>query len=277
METVSIIIPANNDKYLNLTIADLKSKAGGSIEIIVVLDGADAERLEGVTYIYFPQNKGMRYAINAGVAIAKGKYIMKIDAHCIVAPGFDLQLIKDHQDNWIQIPRRYKLMQLDWTVNFTDWIDYEYYIFPPKYPTTSLHGFRWYQRANERKDVLLDDTLTFQGSFWFMTRTHWDRNNFMQDEGYNQLHAQEAAYLGNTTWFTGGRVVVNKNTWYAHWHKKKQDGRGYHMNDVLRRECYKYSYKHWVTDNKENFIKLVEKFWPLPNWPANWQERLWKN
>lgn len=274
----SIIIPSRNEKYLDVTVKDLMIKARGDIEIIVVVEGKPfPEQIEGVQYIIHPEPIGMKYSINEGVAMSKGKYIMKIDAHCIVAPGFDMQLREDHQDNWIQIPRRYKLIESEWKPNFEDFIDYEYYVFPPKYPTTSLHGFRWRERSDERKDILIDDTLTFQGSFWFMTRKHWDKHEFMTDEGYNQLHAQEAAYIGNTTWMAGGRVVVNKKTWYAHLYKTRQAGRGYHMDDIKRRECYKYSYKHWVIDNKKGFIELIEKFWPIPGWPIDFRQRLWKN
>lgn len=272
---LSIIIPARNEKYLDKTVKDILAKAKGEVEVIVVLDGADANRLEGVKYIYHPEAIGMKYSINEAVAISSGEYLMKLDAHCIVAPGFDLQLITDHQPNWIQIPRRHPVLEDAWLPNLESWIDYEYWIWPPRYPNTSLHGFRWPQRGEERKDILIDDTLTFQGSCWFMTKDWWNKMDFMNDEGYNQLHAQEAAYIGTATWMAGGRVVVNKKTWYAHLFKSKQAGRGYHMDEPKRRACYKYSYKKWVTDNKEGFIKLIEKFWPLPNWPDDWKDQLW--
>lgn len=275
MEKLSIIIPARNEPHLNRTIEDLKKKSDGDIEIIAVLDGHDADRIDGVKYIYHREPIGMKYAINSGAEIATGKYIMKLDAHCIVGPEFDLQLKKDHQPNWIQIPRRCKLLSDIWKADLNNYIDYEYWIWPPKYPRASLHGFRWKERQKENAHIPIDDTLTFQGSFWFMTRDWWDKCDFMNDEGYNELHAQEAAYLGNTTWLKGGRVVTNKNTWYAHWHKKRQDGRGYHINERLRRKCYQYSYNHWVHENKDFFVNLIEKFWPLPNWPENWKEKLY--
>lgn len=276
MEPVSIIIPSRNEKHLNRTILDIQTKATGSIEIIVVVEGQPVPLpIPDVIYIYNPEAIGMKYAINQAAAIAKGKYLMKIDAHCIVAPGFDRQLIADHQPDWIQVPRRYSLLEKEWRSDFNDPIDYEYYVFPLKYPFPSLHGLRWKERSIERKDILIDDILTFQGSFWFMTRDHWNKHDFMHDEGYNELHAQEAAYLGNATWLSGGRVVVNKKTWYSHLYKTKEIGRGYRMNTEAQRECYKYSYKHWVQDNKEGFIALIERFWPVPGWPVNWKERLW--
>lgn len=270
---VSIIIPSRKEQYLNRTIKDLQAKAKGEIEIIVVLEGEDDERLPGVKYIHNTTPAGMKYAINQAVKLATGNYLMKIDGHCIVSEGFDTQLIKDHQENWIQVPRRYKLIEATWEPNFNEFIDYEYWIWPFKYPYPSLHGFRWLERTQEKKDVLIDEILTFQGSFWFMTRAWWDKCDFMHDEGYNELHSQEAAYLGNTTYKNGGKVMVNKNVWYCHRHGK----RGYNINDVRRDACYKYSYQHWVTENKEFFINLIEKFAPLPGWPVNWREKLWKN
>lgn len=271
---ISIIIPARYEKYLNRTIEDVRSKATTEIEIIVVLDGYDTDRIDGVTYIHNPKPIGMKYGINKAAEVAKGNYIMKLDAHCIVAPGFDKQLLEDHQNNWIQIPRRYKLDEEKWEPITSELpIDYEYWIWPFKFPYPSLHGFRWMERGEKRKKFMIDDTLTFQGSFWFMAREWWDKCDFMHDEGYNELHSQEAAYLGNTTWMNGGRVVVNKNTWYCHLHGK----RGYNINNPNRDKCYIYSYKHWVTDNKDGFIKLIEKFTPIPSWPENWKEKLWKN
>lgn len=270
---LSIIIPAREESDLNRTIKDLQAKAKREIEIIVILEGSDDERLPGVKYIHNPTAIGMKYAINQGVKIATGEYLMKIDGHCIVSEGFDTQLIKDHQPNWIQIPRRYKLNNEEWKPNFDEFFDYEYWIWPYKFKPTSLHGFKWHQRTKDRLDIKIDDTLTFQGSFWFMTRQWWDKCDFMNDEGYNELHAQEAVYLGNTTWANGGRVVTNKNVWYCHRHAK----RGYGIDTRRREQCYIYAYKHWVLDDKEGFIKLIEKFWPLPNWPKNWKELLWTN
>lgn len=273
-DLISIIMPSRNEKNLNRTIKDLQAKAEGKIEIIVILEEKDEVRLEGVKYIHNPTPAGMKYAINQGVKLATGNYLMKIDGHCIVSPGFDKQLIKDHQPNWIQVPRRYKLNAEKWEPMFDEEpIDYEYWIWPFKFPYPSLHGFRWYERGAKRKDIMIDDILTFQGSFWFMTRAWWDECDFMHDEGYNELHSQEAAYLGNTTWEKGGRVVVNKNVWYCHAHLK----RGYGINNKKRDECYKYSFKHWVLDNPEFFKNLIKKFEPLPGWPKEWGEKLWKS
>lgn len=265
---LSIVIPTKNEKYLDNTIKDILAKARGEIEVIVVLDGYNPTRLDGVKYIYHETSVGMREAINSGMAEAKGEYIMKIDAHCIVDEGFDLKLIEVHQPNWVQIPRRYKLDGEKWQRK-DEYVDYEHFVFPLKYHPPSLHGFKSPERQEARKDVMLDDTMTFQGSCYFMTRAYWEEMKFLKDERYGTLPAQEATYIGNSVWLSGGRVVVNKNTWYAHYHKTKEEGRGYHMSIDKQRQCYAFSYNHWVNDNREGFKKLVEKF------NLNW-DKLWK-
>ncbi|MCX6704106.1 MAG: glycosyltransferase, partial [Candidatus Woesebacteria bacterium] len=94
MPNVSIIIPSRNETYLLKTIESVLSAAKGEIEVIAVLDGywVDAPiESPKVTYVHIGSSKGMRNAINSGVAMARGKYILKCDAHCMFAPGFDVE------------------------------------------------------------------------------------------------------------------------------------------------------------------------------------------
>lgn len=281
---VSVIIPSRNEIFLQKTIEDVLAKAEGDIEIITVLDGywpdpqlTDDNRL---IILHHGQSMGMRAAINAAAAIAKGEYLMKCDAHCIFAPGFDKVLAADCEDNWVVIPRRYRLDTKNWSAitptQEEPAVDYEHLIYPGKYNPVSLHGFRWDERTRERKDILIDDNLTFQGSCWFMKKTHFKKHGFETIAGYNGLPQQEAEEISLTTWLSGGRVVTNKKTWYAHLHKGSEYGRGYFINKGETQDCYKFSYNHWVLENKDGFIKLIEKFWPIPDWPNNWKEKLYK-
>lgn len=275
---LSIIIPSKNEKYLERTIADLLDKARGDIEIIVVLDGYNPPERNTdprVTYIHHETSVGMREGINSGVAASKGEYLMKIDAHCIVAEGFDIQLIKDHQPDWVQVPRRHKLDEANWCRK-TECVDYEHFVYPTKYDPPSLHGFRSENRQKERADIPIDEMLTFQGSCYFITRAYWDKLGLLKDERYGTLPAQEATYIGNTVWTSGGKVMTNKNTWYAHWFKGKENGRGYFMDRGLQRDCYAFSYNYWVNERKEDFIKLIERFEPIQGWPSTWREKLFE-
>lgn len=278
---VSIIIPSKNEQYLEKTIRSVLENATGEIEVLPVLDGYEppAEEIVNDPRVrYLRVNSiGMRAAISTAAAAAKGEYLMKLDAHCLVAKGFDEALKADCQENWVVIPRRYRLDPDNWCIEQgKEPVDYEHFIYPRKYRPVSLHGYRWDERAKARKDLLIDDTLTFQGSCWFMPKNHFMRNGFLQIKGYNGLPQQEAEEIGLTTWIGGGRVVTNKKTWYAHLFKGKRFGRGYFLSLQQTRDCYAYSYNHWVNENKEGFIKVIDHFWPIPGWPNDWKDRLWR-
>src|SRR3989344_8740221 len=126
MGTVSVIIPSRNERFLNQTIFDIQKKFRGDYEIIVTLDGAWEEPVEGVRYIYNKESKGMRTAINQAVAIAIGKYIMKLDAHCMVDEGIDEKLKAAHQENWVQTPRRKRFDHNKWELTDIESPDIDY-------------------------------------------------------------------------------------------------------------------------------------------------------
>jgi glycosyltransferase involved in cell wall biosynthesis len=284
---ISIVIPSKNEKFLRQTILDILDKATGDIEIFPVLDGyniPDEEAVQDprVHYILLEPKpySQKRLAINSVVNFySHGEYVMSVDAHCMFAKGFDEQLVKDHQPNWVQIPRRHRLDAENWALqpqgDDRPPIDYEYIMFNPLLKTDEgMHGFKWDERTLARQDIMIDDTLTFQGSCWFMTKKWFQERGFM-DERY-QGWGQEAEEISFETWKNGGRVVTNKNTWYAHLHKGKKYGRMYFLSKDENRKSYEYSYDLWINKNKDFFISLIERFMPLPGWPSDWKEQIWK-
>ena len=271
---LSILIPSFDEPYLQATIDSLKTNAVGEIEIIPVLDRV-------------PFNFGMRYCINKGLAQAKGEYIMKVDAHCSFAPGFDKVLIDSCQENWLMIPRRYSLDEVNWTKNETRPIrDYHFLSYPFGHEsnyTVGIFSWDWLARGKARSDPKynIDDTMTFQGSCWLANRKY-----FMQHVGllngrkkFYGKFAAEQLEIGLKYWLNDGEVKVNKNTWYAHLHKGERYGRMYWMSRTENRESYKYAYKHWIIDNNDFIISLFEKFnqdLMMPGWPKDFKEKLWK-
>ncbi len=282
---LTVVIPSKTEKFLQKTILDVLEKATGEIEILPILDGYEPPKEEIVTdprvrYIRLPAQpySQKRHGINLAVSQAKGKYVMSLDAHCMMAKGFDTQLAKDHKPNWVQIPRRNRLDAENWALqpqsDTRPPIDYEYIMFPPLLNDHAIHGFKWDERTYAREKFPLDDTIQFQGSCWFMTKKWFEKMGFMQVEGYTGW-GQEAEEISLTTWKNGGRVVTNKNTWYAHLHKGPVYGRMYHLSRDENRRSYAYSYNKWMVENKDFFIGLVEKFPLMPGWPSDWKERLW--
>ncbi len=221
---LSVVIPSYKDPLLNKTVDSLlkNSRLGEEMEIVVVLDGytppepmLDDSR---VSVFKIEKNKGMRNAINAGVAVSKGKYIMKTDEHCMFGEGFDVKLLADIEDDWVVIPRRYKLDVDKWIICEDDKepIDYEKLIINR---TDKIGGMPWTSRTVERKHILMDEDLVFQGSCWVMSRKHFDWLGGLSEVGYGTF-AQEPIEIALKTWLGGGKVMVNKKTWYAHKHRK---------------------------------------------------------
>lgn len=269
---VSIVIPSRNEKYLQQTIQDLLSGAKGNIELIAVIDGywpninefVDDKR---VTYIHFDPARGMRNAINSAVLISKGEYLLKSDAHCKFEKGYDEILKQECKDDWIVVPRRFALNPVTWMVTPN-----------PKYPidymylSPDLHGEVWSEKNRNvnLEEIKIDNLMSSQGSCWFMKRSYYDYLELLDEENYGTFY-NEFQEIGLKCWLSGGRIVVNKNTWYAHWHKPSDVGRGYSLDKGQKEKAVKMV-RRWV-DEKKVWHKqihsvgwLVERFKPVPGW-----------
>lgn len=282
MAKVSVIIPARNERFLSQTIADLLAH-GGDIEVIAILDGywpdppiPDQPRL---TLVHFAQPRGMRAGINFAASIARGQYLMKCDAHCLFGEGYDEILQADCADNWIVIPRRYSLDAENWCCAPKEPIDAMHYFYPYAHPDDlGLHGRPWMQRARERKDHLIDEDMTFQGSCWFMHRDHWNRVGPMDERGYETFMG-EPQEIGFKTQLGPwqGAIMRNKKAYYAHLHKGKTYGRMYSMSQSERVRGNAYSFDFWWnnrwTERVRDLEWLIDRFWPVPGWPEDWKER----
>jgi hypothetical protein len=222
----------------------------------------------------------MRNAINSGAAIARGDVLMKCDAHCMFAEGFDEVIDSELQDNQIMIPRRKRLDAEKWAIQDVGKPDIDaHYMSSPltNLDGFSMHGCIWKEYDAKRLDILVDETPSFQGSFWAMRRSHWDRLGGMSEEGYGGF-TQEPTEIGMKTWLGGGQVLVNKKTWYAHLHKGKKYGRGYRQDrsEILR--GHEWSARYWMNDKWEGRVHDFEWFvdkWDMPTWTADWKTK-WK-
>lgn len=309
---LSIIIPDRNGQpYLQKTIDDLLSKAKGDIEIIVVCDGTwpnpslkNSSRVIVVHQGTHFDNPGMRAAINKGMSVANGEYVMKIDEHCMVDEGFDLKLIADYKEGDVVIPRRYRLMADEEPWRLEEYliasdgqvvaddlhfkhirppVDYMYLAYPFERAfdkTAGLHGDKWDQRTKEKMDIPIDETMTMQGSCYFMSKAHWQNIIGELDEENYGTFTQEAQEIQFKTQKAGGKIMVNKKTWYAHMHKGKK-GKGYGFSNEQYRKHMEgtekgrqYCIKHWVFEERDLLKELLARFWPVPGWPDDWEARI---
>jgi glycosyltransferase involved in cell wall biosynthesis len=282
MSKVSVLIPTRNELFLAKTVDDLFNKLKGDFEVVVYLDGyqPDPPLVErpNLVILHDPEAKGMRHGINSTAAAAKGEFLMKCDAHCMFAEGIDEILKQDCEEDWVVIPRRVSLDAENWAIANTGRgpVDYHFLSYPYDKPNEiGMHGNVWVERAKQRRDILIDDEMSSQGSCWFMTKKHFDRFGGVPHEGYGNF-VQEFQQVGNRTWLSGGRVVINKKTWYAHLHKGKKYGRGYWISKQRMIEGAHWSADWWMNnrwpDRKYDIEWLIDKFWPVPTWPENWKE-----
>ena len=209
LESTSIIIPARNERFLDQTIKEVYKKTGGAVEVIVSLDGPSdyfTQKIPGVQYIENKKPIGMRSVINQGVHLARGKYILKIDAHCMLDMHYDVKLIKEHKHNWVQIPTRKRLDAHKWKLD-------------KSMPDVNLMYLNQdYKGVVNRHQVdkgLIHDTETFQGSAYFMEKRFFHELNLLDIDEFGPF-GHEAQEIGFKAKAVGGRIIRNRKTWYAH-------------------------------------------------------------
>jgi glycosyltransferase involved in cell wall biosynthesis len=296
---LSILIPSRNEEFLARTVEDILKHKRGKTEIIVGLDGklSDPPVLDhpDVKILYYPESIGQRAITNQLCKLSKAKYIIKCDAHCIFDEGFDIKLMADMQDNWTVVPTMKNLHAFDWVCkkcgdrkyqgptptdcpkcdNKTDferdicWIAKKAPNSTAYRVDTKLH-FQYHGEWKKRQKGDLVESFSLQGSFFMMTRKkYWELN--VCDEKHGSW-GQQGCEVALATWLSGGKVIVNKKTFYAHLFRTQggnfsfpypQSGRGV-------QNARKYSQDLWLNNKHPKQIYslswLIEKFKPLPDW-----------
>jgi hypothetical protein len=226
---------------------------------------------------------GSKRCINQLVKESTGKYIMKLDSHCMVSEGFD-EILQNMEDNWVVTPRFYVLNAEEW--KWQDERFYDYFYLPC--PLTDKKQFRfqagghWKDRTRERLDIPIDENMKLHGSTFFMSK--WFFTNCLGELDYSfDESSGEDIEISLKTWLGpwNGKLMVNKNAWYAHMHKGGQRPRGYHMGMPQIRNTYTYIANYWMNNSwKErthDLNWLIEKFMPVPTWPLDYKEWKGKN
>lgn len=306
---LSIIIPARNELFLSKTVSDIIEHKRGNTEIIVGLDGQWADPVipqhSDVTVVYYPESIGQRAIANRCASISNAKYLMKCDAHCSFAEGFDTILMNDIQDDWTIVPTMRNLHAFDWkcvkcgkrtyqgptpTKCFDEnctgtkfvrrmvWIaknnpQSNSYCFDN---TPHFQYFKEYEKRPEYKEALentgLTETMSLQGSCFMLTRDKWFELNIC-DEDFGTWGSQ-GIEVAVKTWLSGGRVVVDHKTYYAHMFRTQ--GGDFSFPYPLSGRQVDFAKKKakelFFDDNWDKQIHsvawLVRKFWPVPGWDS---------
>lgn len=262
---LSVVIPSYKDQLLHKTINSLleSSELGENIEIIPVLDGywpaTPIVEDPRVKIVHLGKNGGMRNAINAGVRVATGEFLMRTDEHCMFAKGYDKVMTESCQPNWIMTARRFFLDPVKWEImQDLPPVDYEKLVIQDD---MKFSGQRWDSRTQERKDIPVDETMAMQGSMWLMPHAWWDKViGELQTEGYGP-HYQDSHEMIFKTWKAGGKMMLNKNTWYAHKHRSfpRTHNDGTPENPANKDIGWAYSLSVW----RDYYEKEIKPAWKI--------------
>ncbi len=259
---LSVIIPSYKDPLLHKTIDSLLENAQGKIEIIPVLDGYWPEKEiindERVKIVHLGKNRGMRRAINAGVAVSCGEFLMRTDEHCSFGKGYDVILTQSCQKNWIVTPRRFFLDPVNWQVMDIPPVDFMKLKIVNVAP--GIRKFSGVDAPGDDKQQI-QESMAMQGSCWVMQKSWWDKIiGELQNEGYGP-HYQDSHEMVFKTWKAGGKLMVNKNTWHAHKHRAfpRTHNNGTAENPSNNEACWTYSLSVW----EEYYEKEIKPKWGI--------------
>jgi len=290
---LTILIPARNELFLPHTVEDIFRNIEGDTEVIVVLDGRWSEKgipdNPRLQMIYHSESVGQRAATNEAARLAESKYLMKVDAHCAFDKGFDVKMMADMQDDWTMVPLMRNLHVFDWvcknghrryqgqsgpckecgepTERDIVWISKTNpqstaYRFDKK-----MHFQYWAEYKKKQKGDLVE-SMSLQGSCFMVTRDKYFELDLC-DEAHGSW-GQQGTEVACKTWLSGGRVIVNKKTWYSHLFRTQGGDFGFPYPNPGIKKAREYSQDLWLNDKWDKAIHplswLIDRFAPVPEW-----------
>lgn len=304
---LSILIPARSEQFLARTIQDILEHSEAETEVIAVLDGAwtdpAIEQHPRVSVIYVPESIGQRRATNMAARLAKGKYLMKCDAHCSFDQGFDRKMIEfmEKQGDITAVPVMKNLHVFDWKCGHCGWKKYQGPT-PEKcencgktdklkkkmvwigknrpqswsYCFDSQPHFQYFEDYKHRPGIRdraksegWSETMSLQGSCYMLSKKRY--MEFADAREELGSWGNEGIEIACNAWLTGGRVLVNHETWYAHLFRTQ--GGDFVPHYLGSREIGKTKNRVWerilnqgIKGQIHPVSWLVEKFMPIPGW-----------
>lgn len=304
LPSLSVIIPARNEEFLDRTINNILDMAEIDTEVIAILDGywpdPPINDRDKVVLVHHTTSIGQRAATNEGARLSKSDFVMKLDAHCIVDQGFDRKLAEPYLNGRLgkdttTIPKMYNLHAFDWECDSCHNRTYqgpkpekcdkcsgtEFHremVWQPRFNRLTeswrfdkeMH-FQYWDKYRHRPEFNSDinDVMCSIGACFFMPR-----ERFFEIDGLDEKHGswgQFGVEIACKSWLSGGRHVVNRNTWFSHMFRTQKDfSFPYPISGNDQDRARKYSRDLWLNNKWEKqkypLEWLIKKFAPIPGW-----------
>ena len=287
---LSIIIPARNEDWLQKTIDDIFEHSEADTEVLVGLDGYSPFLLARENLQFFYQEKaiGQRALMNELAHKAKGKYLMKCDAHVSFSQGFDRIMLEDMEEDITLVPALGNLYVYDYVCDSCACRHYQG-VEPKECERCKEDRFHkelvWeinhkpirsnfvfdtaliFQYAPEDKEEEINETLSIQGSGFMVSRKkYWELG--LADEAFGSW-GQQGTEVALKTWLSGGKVFCTRKAYMGHFFRTPT-GFPYPITYEKIKHAQDYS-KDIFLENKwpkqiMPLSDLIEKFKPLPDW-----------
>ena len=313
---LSVIIPAGRkEEFTAQTVMDILKNKRGKTEVIVVMDGwwanPPVDDHQDVRIIHLAEPVGQRAAQNLGVKLSRARYVMKLDCHCSVDEGFDVKMLdafKEVGDNVTMVPIMRNLWVFDWKCKHCGLREYQ----GPKptkcrneacddlpvefnkklvwkaknspqstaYRFTKELRFKFFPELKRHQEGDFVESMSLQGSCFMCTREkYWELNLCDETMGGYGMQGSEVALK---TWLSGGRVLCNTRTFYAHEFRTK-GGYAFPWGNPARdqQKSIKTIQSLFLNNSWPQQTKplswLLEKFWPelqqVGDREARWEQK----
>jgi len=272
-----------------------------------------------VRVIHVPESIGQRAGQNLCVKMSTAKYVAKTDAHCAFDEGFDVKMMEAMEDDITMVPVMRNLHIFNWRCKNCGMETYQgpepkecnneicpkadisfdggeghkasgfeknVVWIPKTNPQSTAYRFNKNLRfkyfpelQKKQKREGLQETMSLQGSFFMCTREkYWSLKLCDESLGSWGMQGSEVALK---TWLSGGRVLCNMETWYAHLFRTQsgfsfpypQSGSGQQRAIEMVNELFKNN--KW--DKQVHTLQwLLNKFWfalkDVGDAEARWEE-----
>ena len=119
-----------------------------------------------------------------------------------------------------------------------------------------------------RDELGYTESMSLQGSCFMCSREDYWRLN-LSDETLGNW-GNQGIEVAAKTWLSGGRVLINHATWYAHMFRTQGGDFSfpYALNGVqtTKRNVKKLIWENGFNEQRYPVSWLIEKFWPVPGW-----------